>query len=402
MLSTSTFVLAPGATTVFGPGTSLQLAQHLPRGAERTFVVADPGVVAAGLVGPIVDALGAAGLRCHVFDGVDPNPTDRNVDAGLEQLRRFGDAVVVLIGGGSAMDCGKCIAIAGPNEGRGIDYALRVGLGEGDMIDLSTLAARQPERPAYPTAAIPTTSGTASETNGGGLITDTESHRKLTFSNDAVKPMAIMLDPSLTLGLPAVSTATCGMDALTHAIEAFTSQRANAYADALALRAIELVRLWLPTAVAQGADLEARAQMLWAAHIAGLAFSSGPLLGLVHATGHPISARFNAPHGQTLATMLPHIMRFNRDACAERYARIGEALGAGADADAAISAVTELSTQVGTAKALGELGCSEDDLDDLTQDALSDLIILTTPRYPTRDEVRELYSAALTANATPA
>ena len=396
MISTSSFSLAPGATTVFGPGASLQLAEHLPAGTERAFVVADPGVVAAGLVGPIVDALGTAGLPCDVFDGVDPNPSDRNVDAGLERLRAFGDAVVVLIGGGSAMDCGKCIAIAGPNEGRGIEYALQVGLDEGDTIDFSTLgSARQPERAPYPTVAIPTTSGTASETNGGGLITDTSSHRKLMFNNDGVKPVAVLLDPSLTLGLPAVATATCGMDALTHAIEAFTSQRANAYADTLALRAIELVRLWLPTAVSQGGDLEARAQMLWAAHLAGLAFSAGPLLGLVHATGHPISARFNAAHGQTLATMLPHVMRFNRDVCAERYARVGEALGVAADPDAAISAAIELSTQVGTAKALSELGCAEEHLDDLTQDALSDLIILTTPRYPTRDEVRELYATAL-------
>ena len=313
MISGSPFSLTPGATTVFGPGSSLQLAEHLPPGMERAFVVADPGVVSAGLVGPIVDALGAAGVRCEVFDGVDPNPTDSNVDAGVDRLRAFGDAVVVLIGGGSAMDCGKCIAIAGPNEGRGIDYALQVGLSEADMIDFATLgSARQPERTPYPTFAIPTTSGTASETNGGGLITDSSAHRKLMFNNDDVKPTAVMLDPSLTLGLPTVPTGTCGMDALTHAIEAYTSQRANAWADTLALRAIELVGLWLPKAVSDGSDLEARAQMLWAAHLAGLAFSAGPLLGLVHATGHPISARFNAAHGQTLATMLPHVMRFVR------------------------------------------------------------------------------------------
>lgn len=394
----SDFTITPGATTVFGSGSSLQLAQHLPPGTERVFVVADPGVVAAGLVGPIVDALGAAGVENRVFSGVDPNPTDRNVDAGVEDLRAFGDATVVLVGGGSAMDCGKCIAIAGPNEGRGIEYALHVGLGEGDLIDMSTLGlARLPERTPYPTVAIPTTSGTASETNGGGLITDSESHRKLTFNNDAVKPAAILLDPALTIGLPATATAACGMDALTHAIEAFTSQGANAYADAFALRAIELVGNWLPRAVSQGDDLDARAHMLWASHLAGLAFSAGPLLGLVHATGHPVSARFNAAHGQTLATMLPHVMHFNREICLERYGRVGQALGAAADVDAAIAAVEALSRKVGTAKGLAELGCTEGDLDALTQDALSDLIILTTPRYPSRAEVRALYSAALAA-----
>ena len=396
----SDFTITPGSTTAFGPGSSLQLAQYLPPDTKRVFVVADPGVVAAGLVGPIVEAIEAAGLEYQVFDGVDPNPTDRNVDAGLEQLRAFGDSVVVLVGGGSAMDCGKCIAIAAPNEGRGIEYALHVGLGDGDMIDMSTLgSARLPERQPYPTVAIPTTSGTASETNGGGLITDSESHRKLTFNNDAVKPMATLLDPALTLGLPVTATAACGMDVLTHAIEAFTSQGANAYADTFAIRAIELARIWLPKAVAHGDDLEARANMLWASHLAGLAFSAGPLLGLVHATGHPISARFNQAHGQTLATMLPHVMRFNRDVCAERYGRIGQALGVAADADAAIAAIEELSAEVGTAKNLSELGGSESDLDALTQDALSDLIILTTPRYPTRDEVRDLYATALGVNA---
>jgi len=396
MLSTSTFTLNPGATTVFGVGTSLQLPQHLPRGTGRAFVVTDPGVVAAGIVGPIVDALSSSGVSCEVFDGVEPNPTDANVNAGVERLRAFGDAVVVLVGGGSAMDCGKAIAIAAPNEGRGIDYGFHVELADDDTIDLSTLlSARQPEREPYRTVAVPTTAGTASETNGGGLITDSASQRKLAFNHDGVKPAAVMLDPNLTLGLPAGATATCGMDALTHAIEAFTSQAANAYADALALRAIELVRSWLPTAVTQGSDLEARANMLWAAHIAGLAFSSGPFLGLVHATGHPISARFHIPHGQTLATMLPHVMRFNREVCAHRYGRIGEALGVGHDADEAIAAVEALSVQVGTDKTLAELGCTEDALDALTQDALTDLMILTSPRYPTRDEVRALYTAAL-------
>jgi alcohol dehydrogenase len=396
MLSSSTFTLTPGPTTVFGLGTSLQLHRHLPGGTENAFVVTDPGVVDAGLVGPIVDALVAAGVRCDVFDGVEPNPTDLNVDAGLKQLRAFGDAVVVLVGGGSAMDCGKCIAIAGPNEGRGIDYAFAVGLGQDDRIDFSTLAsARRPERAPYPTVAIPTTSGTASETNGGGLITDTESQRKLTFSSDAVKPGAVLLDPGLTVGLPPGATASCGMDALTHAIEAFTSQRANAFADALALRAIELVRVWLPRAVEHGDDLEARANMLVASHLSGLAFSSGPLLGLVHATGHPLSARFHAAHGQTLATMLPHVMRFNREVCAERYARVGTALGTEADPDAAIAAVEAISAEVGTDASLADLGCTVDHLDELTQDALSDLIILTTPRYPTRTELRSLYASAL-------
>ena len=135
--------------------------------------------------------------------------------------------------------------------------------------------------------------------------------------------------------------------------------------------------------------------MLWASHIAGLAFSSGALLGLVHALGHPVSARFNEAHGQTLATMLPHVMRFNSDVSADRYARIGAALGSEASVTGAIAGAEALSAKVGTAKTLSELGCTEGDLDDLAQDALNDLIIMTTPRYPTRAEVRELYDSAM-------
>jgi alcohol dehydrogenase len=185
------------------------------------------------------------------------------------------------------------------------------------------------------------------------------------------------------------------MDVLTHAIECYTSASSNPYADALALHAIRLTGQWLPKAVANGSDLEARAQMQIASHLAGRAFSSGPLLGLVHATGHPISGQLHQAHGQTLATMLPHVMRYNRDVVAERYADVGDALGSARDPEAGIAAVEKLSATVGTNKKLSELGASSDNINDLTQDALRDLIILNTPRYPTRADVHELYARAL-------
>lgn len=185
------------------------------------------------------------------------------------------------------------------------------------------------------------------------------------------------------------------MDVLTHAIEAYTSTKSHPYADAQALQAIRMTAHWLPTAVADGSDVEARAGMQVASHLAGRAFSSGPLLGLVHATGHPVSAVFGVAHGQTLATMMPHVMRFNRDEVAGRYADIGTALGVQADPDAAIDAVEKLSATVGTNKSLGDLGVGAEDVETLTVDALRDLIILNTPRYPDRADVRELYHLAL-------
>ena len=185
------------------------------------------------------------------------------------------------------------------------------------------------------------------------------------------------------------------MDVLTHAIEAFTSTAANPYADGLALQAIRLTGQWLPRAVAEGTDVEARASMQIASHLAGRAFSSGPLLGLVHATGHPVSGTFGIAHGQTLATMLPHVMRFNLEVVEDRYADVGLALGVERDAHAAIEAVEKLSATVGTNRSLTDLGVKEADLDSLTLDALRDMIILSTPRYPVREEVRELYQIAL-------
>jgi alcohol dehydrogenase class IV len=396
------FNLSALSETVSGPGVAASLPQYVLARGKKAFVVTDQGVRGAGIVAPIVEALEKAGVTTHVFDGVSPNPTDVNVAAGVAALNKFGTdgTVVVFVGGGSVMDCGKYIALAAPNGIDNLNLAFAPNLDATDHIDFATLAPKaQASMPGLATIAIPTTSGTASETNGGGLITDTTTnpkvHRKLTFSNPTVAPVAILLDPTLTVGMPARGTAACGMDVLTHAIECYTSASSNPYADALALHAIRLTGEWLPKAVADGSDLEARAQMQVASHLAGRAFSSGPLLGLVHATGHPISGQLHQAHGQTLATMLPHVMRYNRDVVAERYANVGDALGSERDPEAGIAAVEKLSATVGTNKKLSELGASSDNINDLTQDALRDLIILNTPKYPTRADVHELYARAL-------
>ena len=161
------------------------------------------------------------------------------------------------------------------------------------------------------------------------------------------------------------------------------------------VHAIRLTAQSLPDAVADGTNIVARANMSLASHLAGRAFSSGPFLGLVHATGHPISATLGVAHGQTLATMMPHVMRFNIDAVRDRYADIAQGMGVAADADAAIEAVEQLSATIGTNRTLTELGGTADHVDGLTLDALRDVIILSTPRYPTRDQIAEPYGLAL-------
>ena len=393
-----TFTLDPMGKTAFGEGSISALAQHVRDHGRRAFVVSDAGVQSAGVLEPVTAALSRADLEWIAFVGVDPNPTDANVAAGVAALRDFGldGVVMVLVGGGSVMDCGKYIAMAAPSGVDDIGLAFSPELDATGRIDFSTLAPPvRVSAPCLPTIAVPTTSGTASETNGGGLITRSADHRKLTFSHPDVQPRAVVLDPLLTVGLPPGATAACGMDVLTHAIEAFTSTASNPYADGLALHAIRLAAQWLPRAVAEGSDIEARASMQIASHLAGRAFSSGPLLGLVHATGHPISGTFGVAHGQTLATMLPHVMRFNLEVVADRYADVGRALGADRDAEAAIDAIEKISATVGTDRSLGDLGAKPSDLESLTTDALRDMIILSTPRYPVREEVQNLYELAM-------
>ena len=394
----NTFTLDPKGTTAVGENSIGNLAQHVQAHGTRAFFISDAGVQGAGVLDTVTEALTAHNVEWAAFTDVDPNPTDTNVAPGVAALKSFGieDTVMVLVGGGSVMDCGKYIAMAAPSGINDVSLAFSPDLDDADKIDFSTLspAARATE-PCVPTIAVPTTSGTASETNGGGLITRTEDHRKLTFAHPDVQPRAIILDPTLTVGLPAGATAACGMDVLTHSIEAYTSTSANPYSDGLALHAIRLTGKWLPTAVSDGGNIDARAAMQVASHLAGRAFSSGPLLGLVHATGHPISGTFGIAHGQTLATMLPHVMRFNLDVSNERYGDVGLALGVTSNALDAIEAVESLSATVGTDRTLTDLGATKNDIEHLTTDALRDLIILNTPRYPNRADVRGLYELAL-------
>ncbi|MCG8493071.1 MAG: iron-containing alcohol dehydrogenase [Sneathiellales bacterium] len=394
----SNFTLEPMGMTTVGAGSIAKIAEHVRDHGSRAFVVSDPGVQSAGVLETVTAVFSNNDVEFTTFVDVDPNPTDANVAAGVSKLKEFGmdSTVMVLVGGGSVMDCGKYIAMAAPSGIDDLSLAFSPELDDRDRIDFSTIAPKaKVSAPCLATIAVPTTAGTASETNGGGLITQSSDHRKLTFGNPQVKPRAIILDPLLTVGLPAGATAACGMDVLTHAIEALTSTKSNPYSDGLALQAIRLTGQWLPTAVSEGSDVDARSAMIVASHLAGRAFSSGPLLGLVHATGHPISGTFGIAHGQTLATMLPHVMRYNMETVADRYADVGVALGVAQDAHAAIDAVEKLSATVGTDRSLSELGAKSEDIADLTTDALRDMIILNTPRYPSRSDVRELFELAM-------
>lgn len=344
MLSTQAFVIRPLPHVVFGTGSSLTLAGHLkPFGRDAALVVTDRAVRAAGVLDPALDALRSAGVRVEVFDGVEPNPTDRNVEAGAAILRELGTACVIAFGGGSSMDCGKAIALLGANEG-----------------SLEALQAAAAAKSGAPVIAVPTTAGTGSETNNACVITNTRLGRKTYVMHPSITPAVAVLDPDLTLGLPPYPTATCGFDVLTHAIEAYVSIRATPYSDAVALEAVRIAARHLRNAVRDGADREARAQMLLASAMAAIAFNVAGL-GSAHGTGHALSARLNAAHGQTLATMLPHVMAYNFPACPEKYAQIARILtpDGAAEGALAIEAVLRLRADIGIARSVRDLGGDE-------------------------------------------
>ena len=386
MLADYSFLIQPIARAQFGAGSVKKLPKLCKaQGKRSALIVSDPGVIKAGVVEPVLQALRAGDVDVTVFDGVAPNPTRGDVEAGVEVLRELSDPVVIAVGGGSALDAAKAIALMGPNAGGLGDFA----------------PGCKPKRPGQPVIAVPTTSGTGSETNMFAVITDETLSKKQLVGHLSVQPVISVLDPSLTLGLPAAVTATTGMDVLTHAVEAFSSARSNPLADSVALRAIAMTTAYLPRAFDDGSDVEARAQMLLAAHLAGIAFSSAGL-GMCHAMGHPLSARLGVAHGQSLASLLPDVMRFNRHTCESKYAQIAIAMGAtepGADnatnSERAVSAVERLRARVKTDLTLEALGVTEPGIVQLVDDALADPLMITTPRQPTREEVAHLYRAAL-------
>ena len=380
MLSTENFTVRPLPTIVFNRGAAKDLNNHIQSlGKTAVLIVTDKNLAASGLLDPILEELRAANLSVEVFDGVEPNPTDLNVEAGAERLKELGDAVVVPIGGGSPMDCGKSIALLASNPGT-----------------VEEMQNSQPAPAVAPVVAVPTTAGTGSETNGACVITNTRLGRKTYVVHPSIVPVCSVLDPDLTVGLPAYATATCGFDVLTHAIEAFVSIGANAYSDMIAVEAMHKVAENLRKVVTDGQDIEARSQMLLGSAMAAQAFNVTGL-GSAHGTGHAISARLDAAHGQTLATMMPHVMDYNMPIREEKYATVarilapsGPATGAGA-----IDSVIRLSSDIGINRSITDLGGENDLLSVLVQDAIADPVNRTNPRPVDQAGFESMYNAAL-------
>lgn len=385
-LSDIELTLDPKPIAYFGRGKVAEVGRiAAATGATRVLIVTDPFLATSVIIDSVRASLEGAGLTVAIFGGVTPNPTTTCVDEGSDLAASVGADAIVAVGGGSSMDAAKGISLGAVNPERGVG------------LDYTTVF----QNPALPIIAVPTTAGTGAEVNAFGVITDVVSHRKFYVGHDSALARAAVLDPELTVGLPASATAATGMDALTHALESYLSVRANPYSDGIALQVISTVAAYLPRAVADGADLEARAELLLASHVAGVGFSHTGL-GLVHGIAHPLGGQFNIPHGLALCLVIEGVLRFNRPAREERLARVAFALGAGdthattaENAEAAIMAVADLAQAVGMSGPLSGFGVTEAALASLAADTLADSVTINNPIQPTADDVVRILKEAL-------
>jgi alcohol dehydrogenase class IV len=372
---TSAFSAERGGRTEFGAGAIDRLPAFLTElGHRRAFVVTDRGLRVTGIVGRIEALLAAAGVEHAVHEDIGPNPPTAELDAGAAALRRFGPAVVVALGGGSALDAAKGISLLAGNPGA-----------------LATDADRLwAAAPGFPLVAVPTTAGTGAETNGFGVVEDVRAHRKVYIGHDSVRPRIAVLDPELTVGLPLPVTAASGLDALVHGIESLASRGANALSRAYAAEAVALVGRWLPVVVRDGTDVDARGQVLLGAHLAGHALTlSG--LGLVHGIGHALTAHAGIPHGVALAAVLPEVMTYTAPAAPDAYDRTARALRV-PPADT-VDAVRAFIEQLGIRRPLRELGVAREQLPSIAAGALADAVTRNAPRPPAEPEVLGLLEA---------
>lgn len=372
--------------SLMGEGSLAALNERVKMlGCKKPLLVADAGMTKLGYTARITELLKEAGIASAVYDGTVPNPTDHNVEAGAAIYQQAGCDMLISLGGGSAHDCCKGIGILVSNGGKIHDY-------EG----LDQLTKVLP-----PYIAINTTAGTASEMTRFAIITNSSNHVKMAIVDWRVTPDVAINDPQLMVDMPPALTAATGMDALTHAIEAYVSTAATPITDACALQAIRLIGVYLRKAVARGDDMETRDRMAYAQYLAGMAFNNASL-GYVHAMSHQLGGLYDLPHGVCNALLLPHVSRVNLMARTERFADIAEALGEVTEglskreaAYLAIDAIEELSLDVGIPQSLRELGVKEEDIPIMVSNAQKDVCSLTNPRKLTDAEVAEIYTAAL-------
>ena len=354
-------------------------------GFKNALIVTDKPLVDIGIAGDVAEKLSTAGIVSVIFDGVQPNPTVGNVEAGLKLLHENQCDFVISLGGGSPHDCAKGIALVASNGGSIKDY---------EGVDKSA-------KPMMPLVAINTTAGTASEMTRFCIITDETRHIKMAIVDKHTTPVMSVNDPELMLKKPPFLTAATGMDALTHAVEAYVSIAANPITDACAIKSIELIQAYLAKAVKNGQDIDAREQMAYAQFLAGMAFNNASL-GYVHAMAHQLGGMYDLPHGVCNALLLPYVQEYNAQVSAARLRDVAKAMDIDVSnmteeqgAEAAISAIKDLAKAVGIPASLTELGVKAADIPTLSENALKDACGFTNPKQATHEEICQIFTNAL-------
>src|SRR5476649_736224 len=354
-------------------------------GFRKALIVTDAGLAKAGVASMIAEKLAMQDIDSVIYDGAKPNPNVENVEKGLALLQHSHCDFVVSLGGGSPHDCAKGIALCATNGGHIGDY---------EGVDQSS-------KPQLPLVAINTTAGTASEMTRFCIITDETRHVKMAIVDRNVTPLLSVNDPSLMVGMPKGLTAATGMDALTHAIEAYVSTAATPITDACALKAVELISANLRDAVTDGSNMQARENMAYAQFLAGMAFNNASL-GYVHAMAHQLGGFYDLPHGVCNAILLPHVSSFNASVCPVRLNDVAKAMGLDTQhldheqgAAVAIAAIRKLSSDVGIPSGLAELGVKADDIPTLAANAMKDACGFTNPRPAEQAQIEEIFHAAM-------
>ncbi len=380
------------SVTLIGIGAAKEIpAKITTLGGKKPLIVTDKGITGAGITKEITDLLDKAEMQYVVYDETIPNPTDINVHDGVEVYKKENCDSLITLGGGSSHDCGKGVGLVIANGGTIHDY---------EGVDKSI-------NPMPPYVAVNTTAGTASEMTRFCIITDTKRKVKMAIVDWRVTPGVALDDPLLMMGMPPALTAATGMDALTHAVEAYVSTIATPMTDSAAEKAIELIAKHLRPAVANGNDIDAREGMCYAQYLAGMAFNNASL-GHVHAMAHQLGGFYDLPHGECNAILLPHVCSFNLIAKMDRFVKIAQLMGEDVTglaprdaAELALVAIRKLSTDIGIPAGLVELGVrygkevKAEDIPTMTGNAQKDACGLTNPRLPKDIEVEAIYTAAL-------
>lgn len=386
MTENRTYTYLNPKVALMGAGCVKEIGKHAKDlGATKALIVSGKSKHGERLALDIYKIIKDAGLEGTIFPGADPNPTDTSVMEGADIYRKEDCNIIIAVGGGSPMDCAKAIGIVVYNGGLINDYE---GVGK-------------VTKGIPPLITVNTTAGTASEMTSFTIITDTKRHIKMAIVDPHITPDIAVNDPELMVSMPPALTAATGMDALTHAVEAYVSTMATPTTDAAAIKSIELISKYLREAVAHGEDVRTRDMMAHAEYLAGIAFNNASL-GYVHSMAHQLGGLYNLPHGICNAILLPYVEAYNKQVVPERFADIARAMGEKVEglsheeaADRAIEAIRRLALDIGIPSGLKELGAKEEDLELLAEHAMQDVCRLTNPRELSKEDIIEIYRKAL-------